>query len=182
MDKISEIDLNKKILKMDLLKILKKEASRISINDIMNASAFLREDAKYMQKKYREDYIKRFTVAFFSRLRELKNDETDYEGHIDIQKLNEMLKVLKIQEKEALMRNDKNELSFIKISQIIPIYTTFIKEESIHPVGTSFPGGFRLEYKNGKFLCPVKDKQLKTPHALCRFCVSVQDDSVKNCV
>ena len=180
MNKINEIDLNKKILKMDLLRILKKEAYRISINDIMKASAFLREDSKYMPKKYREDYIKKFTVAFFSRLRELKNDKTDYEGYINNKKLKEMLKVLKIQEKEAFIRNDKNELSFIKISKIIPIYTTFIKEESIHPVGTSFPGGFRLEYMDGKYLCPVKDKQSKTPHALCRFCVSVQDDRVKD--
>jgi len=180
MNKIDEIDLDKKILKMDLLNILKKEASYININDIMRASAFLREDAKYMQKKYREDYIKRFTDAFFRRLRELKDDRIKYESYVDNQKLKEMLEILHLQEKEALERNDNNELPFIKIAKIIPVYTTFIKEESIHPVGTSFPGGFRLRYKDGMFLCPVKEKQLKTPSALCRFCVSVQDESVKD--
>ncbi|MGC9516767.1 MAG: DUF2115 domain-containing protein [Methanomicrobiales archaeon] len=179
MSKIEEIDLTKKITKDHLLNILKKEASHISIKDIMMASAFLREDAKYMQKKYREDYIKRFTDAFFRRLRQLKNDKTDYSGDLNTEKLGEMIHVLKNQEEEALKKGNKNELSFIKIAKIIPLYTTFIRQESIHPVGTIFPGGLRLRYKEGKYLCPVKEKQLKTPNALCRFCVSVQDESVK---
>ena len=36
----------------------------------------------------------------------------------------------------------------------------------------------KLKFKNGEYLCPVKEKQLNTPGALCRFCVSKQDKDV----
>jgi uncharacterized protein (UPF0305 family) len=72
----------------------------------------------------------------------------------------------------------QEEECFLKIAGIIATYTTFVREESIHPVGTKFPGGLQLKNINGKYLCPVKEKQLNNPSALCRFCVSVQDKSI----
>ena len=60
----------------------------------------------------------------------------------------------------------------MRLAKIVSIYTTFILEASIHPVGTSFPGGFKIKFENGEYLCPVKEKQLNTPGALCHFCVS----------
>jgi len=172
---IEDLDFTRKLNKNELLTILKREAAKIDINKIMLATTFLREDAKYMQSPYREEYIERFSKAFFARIKDVKGDEENYKGLVDLNKLQEFLDVLKNQEKEA---KSKAELCFLKIARIIAIYTTFIREESIHPVGTKFPGGFELRFVNGNYLCPVKEKQMKTPSALCRFCVSVQDESV----
>jgi uncharacterized protein (UPF0305 family) len=37
--------------------------------------------------------------------------------------------------------------AFFRIYQIISIYTTFIVEEPLHPVGTPFPGGFKVNMR-----------------------------------
>nr|WP_243687579.1 DUF2115 family protein [Methanobacterium formicicum] len=63
--KLDELDFNQEISKNKLLKTLKKEARAIHIVDIMKASNFLREDASFMPPKERDDYIARFTKAFF---------------------------------------------------------------------------------------------------------------------
>ncbi len=159
------------ITKNELLAVIKKEAGEISIEKIMLATSFLREDVKYMQSPYREEYIQRFSKAFFSRIKDVKNDKTNYTGHINIDKLKEFLETLN---KQYEVAKNPNEQCFLNIAGIIATYTTFIREESIHPVGTKFPGGLTLKYINGKYYCPVKEKQMKTSSALCRFCVSLQ--------
>lgn len=174
LDEIIKTD-DKYIRKDKLLLILKSEAALIDIRMIMKATGFLREDARYMQSPYREDYIERFTKAFSNRIKDIKDDKKEYEGKVDISKLIDFLKVLDKQEKEAKV---EDELCFLKIARVVALYTTFIMEESIHPVGTSFPGGFKLKLENGKYLCPVKEKQRENPSALCRFCVSKQDPEV----
>jgi uncharacterized protein (UPF0305 family) len=172
---LSELDFSRDISRMELLKILKKEASNIHIKEIMDASVYLKEDAKFMPPKEREDFIKRFTQAFFIRIKDLKDDKEEYDGLIDAIELHEFFKVLDEQREQSSCHE---ELCFQKIASIIATYTAFIKEESIHPVGTKFPGGFILRYEKGVYYCPVKEKQLNTPGALCQFCVSVQDERV----
>ncbi len=174
-ESIEELDFSMKISKNELLEVIKKEASKIHMHDIMLASAFIHEDAKYMQAGYREDFVENFTRAFINRFKDIKEDKNNYEGYIDTEKLKEFIEVLDNLIKESKI---KQELYFLRLAKIVSIYTTFILEASIHPVGTSFPGGFKLKYKNGVYLCPVKDKQLNTPGALCRFCVSKQDKDV----
>jgi uncharacterized protein (UPF0305 family) len=173
--KLDDLDFNHEISKKELLKVLKIEARSIHIQEIMKASHFLREDARFMPKIERDDYIARFTKAFFSRIKDIKDDKEEYSGEVNPLKLREFLKVLDDQSKLA---KDEYEDCFHVIARVVATYTTFIREEPIHPVGTRFPGGFTLRIVDGVYLCPVKDKQKDTPSALCRFCVSVQDDSV----
>lgn len=173
---IEKLDFSQKITKNELLEVLKKEASRIHMNDIMLASAYIQEDAKYMHAGYREEFIENFTRAFIDRFKDIREDKENYEGHINNKKFQEFLEVLDNQIKEAKI---KSELCFLHLAKIVSIYTTFILEASIHPVGTSFPGGFKLKFEKGIYLCPVKEKQMNTPGALCKFCVSKQDKSVE---
>ncbi len=172
---IEELDFSRKISKNMLLNVLKKEASKIHMHDIMLASAYIQEDAKYMQAGYREDFVETFTKAFINRFKDIREDKDNYEGYVNNKKLQEFLEVLENQMKESRI---KQELYFLRLAKIVSIYTTFILEASIHPVGTSFPGGFKLKFENGEYLCPVKEKQLNTPGALCRFCVSKQDKNI----
>lgn len=174
-DRIEDIDFSKKISKNELLSVLKKEASKIHMHDIMLASAYIQEDAKYMQAGYREEFVETFTKAFINRFKDIREDKENYGGYIDNKKLQEFLEVLENQMKESRINQ---ELYFLRLAKIVSIYTTFILETSIHPVGTSFPGGFKLKFENGEYLCPVKEKQLNTPGSLCRFCVSKQDKNI----
>jgi len=171
---LEEIDVNEKINKNQLRDLVKSEAQNLHMKDIMLASSFLREDARYMPASYRKDYIERFSKAFFYRIKDIKEDKNDYNGNVDTQNIVEFLKVIERQGNEA---KGNNERCFVRIAMIISIYTTFVREKPIHPVGTKFPGGFILHKEKGKYLCPVKKRQLTNPSALCGFCVSVQDES-----
>ncbi len=172
---IDRIDFSIPLTKMELLQILKKEASNIHIKEIMDATGYLNEDARFMPVLEQKDYIERFTRAFFIRIKDIKEDKEDYPGLVDTNQLKDFLGILEQQKNEA---TSHSELCFHKIARIVATYTAFVREESIHPVGTRFPGGFVLKYEKGVYYCPVKEKQINTPSALCRFCVSVQDESV----
>ena len=172
---IDRVDFSRPLNKMDLLQILKKEASNIHIKEIMDATSYLNEDARFMPITKQKEYIKRFTKAFFIRIKDIKEDKWHYIGLVDTIQLKDFLNVLEMQKNKA---QNHSELCFHNIARIVATYTAFIREESIHPVGTRFPGGFVLRYENGVYYCPVKEKQINTPSALCRFCVSVQDDGV----
>ncbi|GAB6054900.1 DUF2115 domain-containing protein [Methanobacterium movens] len=172
---LEDLKFSEKLSKKELLNILKKEASQLHIKDIMDASIYLREDAKFMPPKERDDFISRFTKAFFLRIKDLKEDQEEYEGLVDTEKLKEFLGVLNEQKRNVKCHE---ELCFSHIAMIVATYTAFVREESIHPVGTRFPGGFILRYEKGIYYCPVKEKQLNTPGALCRFCVSVQEEDL----
>lgn len=75
-DPINELNQN------ELMQILKKEASNVGIMDIMKASTFLGEDAKYVPGSYRKEYLKSYTEAFITRLKVLKDDKKDYKGQV----------------------------------------------------------------------------------------------------
>jgi uncharacterized protein (UPF0305 family) len=169
---IEELDLTVTLSRNQLKDVVKAEAGNIHIKDIMLAASFLRDDAQYMPKSYRDDYIERFSKSFFSRVKEIKEDKRDYPGDVNRRDLIEFLELLDEQSKNARTNQEK---CFVKIARIISTYTTFVCEEPIHPLGTRFPGGFVLHIENGKYLCPVKQRQMKNPSALCKFCVSVQD-------
>ncbi|MGB9980051.1 DUF2115 domain-containing protein [Methanobacterium sp.] len=174
-ERIEELDFSKKISKKELMEVLKKETSRIHMHDIMLASTYIQEDAKYMQSGYRKEFVETFTKAFINRFKDIREDKKNYKGYINNKKLQEFLEVLDKQIKES---NINQELYFLRLAKIVSIYTTFILDASIHPVGTSFPGGFKLKFVNNEYICPVKEKQMNTPGALCRFCVSKQDKTV----
>ncbi|KAF5079778.1 DUF2115 domain-containing protein [Methanobacterium aggregans] len=165
--------LKEKMTKDELLSLLKREARNLHMKDIMLATAFFQEDAQFMPKGYRDDYIKTFSKAFFTRIKDIKEDENHYPGSVNLEKLRGFFKLL--DEQKAGAKGDR-ELCFLRIASLVATYTTFIREESIHPIGTKFPGGFTLRFHDGEYLCPVKDRQEKNPSALCRFCVSVQDE------
>ncbi|MFA0834295.1 MAG: DUF2115 domain-containing protein [Methanobacterium formicicum] len=174
-NKLSEMDFNQEISKDYLFKVLKNEARSIHIQDIMRGSNFLKEDVKFMPPQEREDIIARFTKALFVRIKNIKDDRSNYSGYVDSYKLKNFLK---IQNENIKNSQSLDEKCFYIIARVVSTYTAFVKEEPIHPLGTRFPGGFTLRLVDGVYMCPVKDKQQDTPSALCRFCVSVQDKSV----
>lgn len=177
MIKVNKLNSDEISEKKDLLLFLKRNASDIDLNDIIQASLFLINDAKYVQTSYREKFIKSYTKAFLTRINDVKSDENEYSGRIDKDELRDAINLLEEQENQ-ITNQDLFDPSFFKIYKIISIYTTFILEEPVHPVGTPFPGGFEVKYENGKFLCPVKEKQKDNPGAVCGFCIAEQDESV----
>ena len=174
-ENLDDLDSDSMITKNHLRDMLKAEAKNIHMEDIMLAASFLREDAKYMPASYRQDYIERFSRTFFNKIKDIKEDKNNYPSDLETKDIKQYLKVINKQHNEA---HGKNERCFVKIARIISTYTTFVLEEPIHPVGTKFPGGFTLYIQNGIYYCPVKKNQMDNPSALCKFCVSVQDENM----
>ena len=170
-NKLEDLDFTNEITKEELLLVLKKEAEEVSIADIMAAHAFLVDEGKYVHGSYRDEYLKAYVKAFILRLKEIKDNNNNPECTVDGEELKEALELLNEQKKTL-------ESCFSEIYRIASIYTTFILDEPIHVVGTPFPGGFKVKYENGTYLCPVKEKQKDNPGAVCGFCIAKQDNSV----
>ncbi len=142
----------------------------------MKACAFLQSDAQFIPISYRGEYLQAYTSAFIIKLKDIKNDKNSYRGFVNKNELQDLLNIVQNQEE---MTEDKNEVHFYSIYKLVVIYVTFLLEKPIHPVGTPFPGGFKVKYENGEYLCPVKDKQRDNPNAVCEFCIALQDEKMK---
>jgi uncharacterized protein (UPF0305 family) len=162
------------ISRHDLLILLKSEAKLINIQDIMKATSFLISDSQYVQGNYRTEYLKAYTSAFISRIKEVKEYESHDNENLDIEEVQKAIRLLLKQENE-ITGTDGFDPTFFQIYKIISLYTTFILKESVHPVGTPFPGGLKVKYDGKNYLCPVKERQENNPGAVCGICISKQD-------
>ena len=79
-------------------------------------------------------------------------------------------------ETERMSSSSDDKLPLIYV--ITSLYTTFILEEPIHPVGSEFPGNLKVENRNGTFLCPVKDNQKDNENAICHLCIAEQTPDI----
>jgi uncharacterized protein (UPF0305 family) len=172
--KIKKLSDNDKISKSLLLKILREDAKKIGLNEIIASSIYLQGDAKYVPANYRKEYLKSYVKGFLTRIKDVKEDSRSYRGMIDLDEFVKAVDLLYKQE-YVIRDNEYSEPSFFKIYEIISLYTTFILNEPIHQVGTLFPGGFKVKYKDGSFFCPVKKNNEDNPLAVCPFCIAEQD-------
>ena len=53
-------------------------------------------------------------------------------------------------------------------------FSMFVLDRPGHPVGTPFPGGLRVEQHQGRFLCPIRDKEGDLWYSICNFCPADQ--------
>lgn len=154
-----------------IFQILKKHASTVSVFDMMRFTSQVMEENRYVQESYSEDSQKSYIESFLMRVRDIAKDVNDYEKTIDREELRNAIESLKANYSTETSKN-KTPLIFYLGS----LYATFILEESIHPVGTPFPGSLKVEEKQGKFYCPVRDANIDTPNAVCNICLAEQLD------
>lgn len=61
---------------------------------------------------------------------------------------------------------------------LLSAFDMFVLEQPGHPVGTPFPGGMRVEERDGIFICPVRDKEKEVFFSICNFCPAHQREGV----
>lgn len=178
LDELKQLSSQEKITKKELMEILKRYAATISVQDLMLASAYIRKDGEYVQAQYREKYLEIYIKYFILRMKEvLGNDSYDKQADIDKTALNESFPMLKRTfEKERISQSEDDKFPLIYV--ITSLYTTFILEEPIHPVGSEFPGSLKVEERNGTYLCPVKDNQKDNDDAICHLCLAEQTPDI----
>lgn len=159
------------ISKDALLMILKEQSRTVSVFDLMQVTAEMMEDTKYVQESYRKEANGVYAKYFLGRLKEIIDNQTIYNETFDKDEFIETIALLKsynIEERKS------TKTKFPLIYTIVSLYTTYILEEPIHPVGTPFPGSLKVEEKDGVYYCPVKDANLESPNAVCGFCIAEQ--------
>ena len=173
---LKELTPQKNIKKSELMKILKEYAATISVYDLMMASAHMRKDGEFIHANYREKYLEIYIKYFLLRMKEVLQNDYYVDANIDKTAYDDCFPMLeRTFEKEKL---DENDGKFPLIYVITSLYTTFILEEPIHPVGSEFPGNLKVENRNGKFLCPVKDNQKDNVNAICHLCLAEQTPDI----
>ena len=154
-----------------VLDILKEYSGTISVFDLMAVNAEMMEESKYVQDSYKKKSHGVYAKYFLGRIKDVHSDNNTYEHDIDKEEFIDAVATLK---SYHINESVTSKTKFPLIYGIISIYTTFILEEPIHPVGTPFPGSLYVEEKDGKFYCPVKDANLESPNAVCKMCIAEQ--------
>jgi len=54
-------------------------------------------------------------------------------------------------------------------------YAMYVLDEPGHPVGTPFPGGLAVHFRDGDYYCAIRDKEEEILHSICNFCPALQD-------
>jgi uncharacterized protein (UPF0305 family) len=175
---LKELSNQNKITKIELMDILKKYARIISAYDLMMATTYMRKDGEFVQAQYREKYLEIYIKYFIMRMKEvLDNENYDDSPISDKANFDASFPMLeRTFEKERISKSEDDKFPLIYV--ITSIYTTFILEEPIHPVGSEFPGNLKIEERNGKFLCPVKDNQKDNVNAICHLCLAEQTPNI----
>ena len=174
---LKKLSQNSEIKKSEIMEILKRYARIISVQDLMLATARMRKDGEYIQANYREKYLAVYIKYFIMRMKEVKEFEEYVDTNIDKSSFDTSFPMLeRTFEKERLSNAEDDKFPLIYV--ITALYTTFILEEPIHPVGSEFPGSLFVEEKNGKFFCPVKDNQKDNINAICHLCLAEQTPDI----
>ena len=156
-----------------VLNILKEYSGNISVFDLMAVNAEMIEESKYVQENYKHKSHEVYVKYFLGCIKDVHGDNNTYDHGIDKVEFIDAIATLK---SYHINESVTSKTKFPLIYGIISIYTTFILEEPIHPVGTPFPGSLYVEEKDGKFFCPVKDANLESPNAVCKMCIAEQLD------
>lgn len=176
LSKVKSLSFQGQTTKNKLLMVLQEDAKELNLQDIVRCSLRIHQEAECIHTSYKNEYIKA-EISFMIRIREVKDDDLYYTGPVNVEELNTAIEILLEQEKMA-EDLENTDPAFIQIYSIISLYTTFIKDEPIHQVGTLFPGGFMVKKEGDKYTCPVKDNNNDNPLALCPFCIAEQDEEV----
>ena len=162
-----------KISKDDLMVVLKEELTDVSVFDLMIISAEIIENNKYVQESYQEKSKKIYIDFFLNRVKEIRSNDTVYNDYFNrddfVEKLNNLKDIYK-----SISTDRKNKSPLINL--VVSLYTTFVLDEPIHPIGTPFPGSLEVMMENGVYYCPVKEANIDTPNSVCRLCIAEQLD------
>ena len=177
LEELKELSSHDTITTTQIMAILKEYARTISVHDLMLASVYMRKDGQYIQAQYREKYLEIYIKYFIMRMKEVIINEDYDDAIIDKELFLTSLPLLKRTfEKERISNSEDDKFPLIYV--ITSLYTTFILEEPIHPVGSEFPGSLKVEERNGVYLCPVKDNQKDNVNAICHLCLAEQTPDI----
>lgn len=152
-----------------LLLILKKVLKAYSVFDLMKVQAHMEKDFRDLPPEYKKKLKEKLSENLFVNFKSILHNDSFQNSKLEMERYREFLGWFK-------SRLDEEMPGMMVLYYLCAMYNIFITETPPHPEGTPFPGGFFVEKVEGKYYCPVKDKQKDNDEAICKFCIAKQMD------
>jgi uncharacterized protein (UPF0305 family) len=165
------------------------EAQKYSIVDLQRISAGLARSITNLPSPYKEKITPYFIEQYFRRyyrligmndsgsFKDLKDEIKEKKLYIDYCNAIEMS--LRDWEAHRSVYEYDPQYQLVQYGLfyfIINCFAMFVLEEPGHPVGMPFPGGFKVEKRDGLYYCPIREKEKDLPYSICNFCPCKQAD------
>ncbi|MCP1662044.1 MULTISPECIES: DUF2115 domain-containing protein [Methanocalculus] len=182
-DEISRIvlELGRQQTKSGLAGFIASEIRRYTPRDLMEIAAALRREIQSLPAHYQEGYGASVHEQIFGThhrilLMERNGALEELPGEIPDPDLFQTF--CRMVQQACLLPHHTDDAHMTPMGRLLyyllSCFLIFVLEEPAHPIGTPFPGGFRVQLRGGVVCCPVKEKEGDVPYALCRFCPSKQ--------
>jgi uncharacterized protein (UPF0305 family) len=162
--------------RIELAATLYQEVSRYSLFDLQAMRGRIERDLQSVPTEYRLRLYPRMMEMIFETHHTLiatmrQGNPNMQDGPLpgEVQDFCEMVE-------KTCLGTDEEEQHLELLYFLLAAFNLFVLDLPAHPVGTPFPGGFKVEIRNGEYLCPVREKADDVENALCPYCPAKQSD------
>jgi uncharacterized protein (UPF0305 family) len=173
----------------ELAEALAGELAKFTIVDLQLISSFLEREIIALPSPYREQIRPYFVEQYFTRYHQVlsmyrQGGLARLDGEIsDLKLFGEFCAMA------AGFRNyDSGSSAHADLARDRPFsglfyfllsgFYMFVLDEPGHPVGMPFPGGFAVKKQDGRYLCPIRDKEKDVEYSICNFCPAKQEEGI----
>lgn len=169
----------------ELAEALSQEVLKFTIHDLQAVSARLEKEITSLPSPYREKIRPYFLEQYFGRYNRIvamqsSGELSGLEGEIKDPELFRSFCHMLIARFPARDIQDDEELTDAPFNSffyyLISAFYMFVLDEPGHPEGMPFPGGFKVELRDGVVYCPIRDKEKEVEYSICNFCPARQDE------
>lgn len=172
------INLKKIDSRQQLAEEVAREVLKYSIYDMQKISAHIEREINLLPSPYKEKIRPYFIQQIFGAYYRIMS----MHGNGGFKSLGGEIKYLeKFKEFCQMAANYKPDTTMDELFDgmyyhLLSCFAMFALEEPGHPVGMPFPGGFSVQIKDGKYYCPIRDKEKDVEHSICNFCPAHQEE------
>jgi uncharacterized protein (UPF0305 family) len=169
----------------ELAEALSQEILKFSVYDLQIISARLEKEIIGLPSPYKEKIRPYFIEQYFGRYNRIGTMQSSgelngIEGEIkDPGLFRDYCRMIvsrfparDIQDDEEITDAPFNSFFYYLISA----FYMFVMDEPGHPTGMPFPGGFKVQSRDGVVYCPIRDKEKEVEYSICNFCPAKQDE------
>jgi uncharacterized protein (UPF0305 family) len=165
----------------DLGAMIHREISRYTLYDLQALRGMVERDLRHVPRGYARQLYPRLMEQIFSTYHTLilsvRNGVPAIENGPLSERFSEFCDMV---ERTCIARETEEERRSELLYFLLSAYNIFVREYPGHPVGTPFPGGLKVEMRDGEYLCPIRERADDVENALCPYCPAKQHDMEKS--
>lgn len=165
----------------DLGDLIAEELHHYTPYDLMEIASALKQEIRNLPPQYRErlsDHTSELIFGTYHRILLMKREGSIRDLQDPLQNKVLFLTYCRTM-KEACLSSDHAGGAHMTpmgrlLYYLLSAFRIFVLHESVHPIGTPFPGGLQVKEQGGVIYCPVRDRADDVLYALCQFCPAEQ--------